>query len=58
MVVNSKRIFDMLKRYKHGLAFRGELSVIYYDSEKQSFVDEYYLSNYYEEDYNREIYII
>ena len=58
LVVNNERIFQILKRYDHALSFRGELSVILYDFEKKEFVEECYLSNYYEEKTERELYIV
>lgn len=57
-VVNSKQTFQFFQRYDHGLAFKGELSIILYDIDKKEFIDELYLSNYYEEDRCRELYLI
>ena len=58
LVINSERVFQILKRYDHALAFKGELSVILYDSEKKEFVEECYLSNYFDEKTERELYIV
>ncbi len=58
VVTNSDEVYQYLKRYDHKLPYRGELSVILYDSEKKEFVDERYLSNYHEGDTSKEIYIV
>lgn len=58
VVTNSEKGFQYIKRYDHKIPYRGELSVILYDSEKKEFVDECYLSNYHEGDTSKEIYIV
>lgn len=58
IIINSETGFQYIKRYDHKLPYRGELSVILYDSEKKEFVDECYLSNYHEGDTSKEIYIV
>ncbi len=57
IVINNEQIFQRLKCCEHGFAYRGELSVIYYDGEKKELVEECYLSNYCEGDVTREIYL-
>lgn len=58
IIINSETGFQYIKRYDHKMPYRGELSVILYDSEKKEFVDECYLSNYHEGDTSKEIYIV
>ncbi len=57
LVVNSDFVFQKLVRFDHALSFRAELSVVLVDIEKGKIVDEIYLSNYYEGDRSREVYM-
>lgn len=57
-IVNDHTGYQRLKRYDHKLSYRGELSVVFYDYDKKKFVEEVYLSNYYEGDRSREVYLV
>ncbi len=57
-VINSKQTFQYFERFDHALSFRGELSILLYDSDENRFVDEVYLANYHEEDRSKELYLI
>ncbi len=57
IVINSEELFQKFKKFEHSLAFRGELSMVLYDSSSKRFVDEFYLANYYEGDNSREVYL-
>ena len=58
LVINDKNVFEAIRKYEHGIAYRGEFSVILFEREKERLSEEVYLSNYYEEDRSREIYIV
>ncbi len=57
-VLDEIHFFQRLKRYDHALSLRGELSVAFFDPEKNEIVEEVYLSNYFEGDRSREVYLV
>ena len=50
IVVNSEDFFTRLKGFVGRIPYRGDLSVILYDYEKGAFMEEKYLSHYYEDE--------
>ena len=58
IIINHERTFEIMRRYEHALAFRGELSLVLFDAKEQKFVDEFYLSNYVEGDQSKEIFLV
>ncbi len=57
VVVNNKFAFQMLERYDHALSVRGEVSAILVNTDKGIIENEVYLSNYYDGDRSREVYL-
>ena len=57
-VINDSSLFKALKKKEHALPIRGELSVVLFDEESDTFVEECYLSNYNEGDESKEIYLV
>ncbi len=58
IVVNNKDLFGQIKQDHSSLAYRGELSLLLYDSEKEELVEEIYLAHYDQGSKNKEIYLV
>ncbi|MBR1796480.1 MAG: helix-turn-helix transcriptional regulator [Clostridiales bacterium] len=58
IIINDSKCYKWLKEQDHSFAYRGELSVALFDIEKNKFVEETYLANYYEGDTSREVYLV
>lgn len=57
IVVNSEEAYKYLGRRATDMPYRGELSVILVDIDKQKVVAEQYLSNYFEDDHSAEFFL-
>ena len=57
-VVNDEDMFRKYQKYERLLPIRGEVSVALFNEENRKFVKEIYLSNYYEGDRSREVYLV
>ena len=57
IVTNNDIVYQFARRYEHRLNYRGEMSVILYDTAQKKYIEECYLANYVKEDLSREIYL-